>query len=160
MRMGLSRCGCGHRKRGTLSVLTSKVLTPGEMEWEWGIDNEAVLDKVWPGCSLFSFGSVRGSREAVIAVITRGEQSGPQEMIAPAPGCSLVIRGSCCHLGGGLSCKTLLFLGDVLRSVLSSWCPRWLKEMGVKWRQEGQASTHLVPVGPGEELVLFSKSSF
>jgi hypothetical protein len=42
--------------------------------------------------------SQRYSREDVITVITRGEQSGSHEMTAPAPGCSLIIIGNCPHL--------------------------------------------------------------
>jgi hypothetical protein len=31
-------------------------------------------------------------------------------MIAPAPGCGLIIIGNCTHLEGGLPCKAPLFL--------------------------------------------------
>jgi hypothetical protein len=43
-------------------------------------------------------GSVKGSGEDIITVITRGELSDSHGMIAPAPCCSQVITGHCPHL--------------------------------------------------------------
>jgi hypothetical protein len=100
--------------------------------------------------------SQRGFRENVIADITGGDLSGSHEMLAPAPGCSLIIIGHCPHLEGCLSCKCpLFFVGsfsplpwrcDHLFFLESKVIEKWLQrellraKTDAKWRQGCQAS--------------------
>jgi hypothetical protein len=76
-------------------------------------------------------------------------------MIAPAPGCSLIITGNCPHLEDSLSCEALLFLSlgvvsipchkDLITQSCPAWIPRWLQREQFKaktdtnWGQRCQA---------------------